>query len=620
VQIILQQALSKERPSGRREVSGGTGAWFWRMPRLLDTSSIMLVSASLWLHRQMLALALVQVLLVGAAEVAKPWPLKLIIDHVLGGQPLRWPLASGWSRETLLWAACMSLITLYLMLGGLHLLGNAIDVRLGQGLVNHLRDRLYRHLQQLSLTFHQRRQSADLLHRLTADTQAIQTVVMQGLIPLLTAMVLFVGMTVVMLRLDGTLTLLALSVCPLLLIMLGVLSPAIGQAARVTRERSSAIYALVQHAMAAIRVIQAYTMENAERQRLMTAQVHSRSAHLRLNNLLACYFGAVEVAIAIGTVLVVWCGARQVLAGMLSSGELLVFVTYLVSLYSSLHTMSRSIGLLGEARAALLRVHEVLSVSSEVTDGHRTLCATKPRGEIRFESVTFGYTPDQPVLRDVDLHIAPGQMVAIVGATGAGKSTLIGLLPRFYDPQHGRVLLDAIDVRQLTLGSLRQHIAMVLQPPVVFSMTVRENIAYGSPGASPNTIAQAARLARIHETIMRLPEGYETILGEQGATLSEGERQRLTLARAILRNAPILILDEPTSAVDAATESLIMEGLEQFAAGRTTFIIAHRLATIQRADVILVMQHGRIVEHGTFAQLMHREGAFTALYRSQFRR
>lgn len=615
---ILHKIASDDILSAEGEAARRKGAWFGRLPRLLDAPSMTLIYACIRPYRRMLCLALVQVLLVGAAELAKPWPLKLIIDHVLGEQPLLWPLASEWSRETLLLAACATLITIYLVLGGLHLVGNDINARLGQGLVNHLRDRLYHHIQRLSLGFHRRWQPADLLHRITADTQAIQVVVMQGLIPMLTAMVLFVGMTIVMVRLDGTLTLLALSVCPLLLVMLGVLSPAIDRAARVTRERSSAIYALVQHAMAAMRVIHAFTMENAERHWMMAAQANNRSAHLRLNNLLACYFGAVEVAIAIGTALVVWCGARQVLAGWLSTGELLVFVTYLVSLYGSIHTMSRSLGLLGEARAALRRVHEVLSVPPDQADGHRTLWATKVQGEVRFESVTFGYVPDQPVLREVDLCIAPGRMVAIVGQTGAGKSTLVGLLSRFYDPQCGRVLLDGIDVREYTLASLRQHISIVLQPPVVFPMTVRENIAYGSPAASPEAIARVARLARIDETIRRLPQGYDTVLGEQGITLSEGERQRLTIARALLRDAPILIFDEPTSAVDAATEALIMEGLEQFAAGRTTFIITHRLSTVRRVDLILVMQDGHIVERGSFPELMHRQGTFAALFRSQF--
>jgi ATP-binding cassette subfamily B protein/subfamily B ATP-binding cassette protein MsbA len=240
------------------------------------------------------------------------------------------------------------------------------------------------------------------------------------------------------------------------------------------------------------------------------------------------------------------------------------------------------------------------------------------RGEITFEDVAFSYTQDQPVLRHVDLRVAPGKTVAIVGPTGAGKSTLVSLVPRFYDPQQGRVLLDGVDIREFTLASLRQQVAMVLQPPLVFPISIAENIAYGRPQASQEEIERAARLARIHEKILRLPQGYDAVVSEQGSTLSEGERQRLTIARAILRDAPILILDEPTSSVDVETETLIMEGLEQLMAGRTTFIIAHRLSTVRKADVILVVRGGRIAEQGSFPELMRLGGHFAALYRTQF--
>jgi len=269
-------------------------------------------------------------------------------------------------------------------------------------------------------------------------------------------------------------------------------------------------------------------------------------------------------------------------------------------------------------KAGFRRVHEILAIERDLPDGKRTVPATDVRGEIVFENVAFGYVPGQPVLRGINLQVSPGQMVAIVGPSGAGKSTLVSLLPRFYDPQEGRVLLDGVDVREFTLASLRQHIAMVLQPPLVFPITVRENIAYGRPGASFEAVERAARLARIHDTILRLPQEYDTIIGEQGATLSEGERQRLTIARAILRNAPILILDEPTSSVDTETEALIMQGFEQLMTGRTTVIIAHRLSTVRRADVIFVVRSGQIVEQGTFAELMRRQGPFAALYRTQF--
>ena len=576
------------------------------------------VLASLWPYRAALSFAVVQVALISGAELLKPWPFKFIIDYVLGGQPLSWPAVAGWSREALLLAACSGLVGIYMALGGLTLLNNYTTIRIGQSMVNDLRGALYNHLQRLSLAFHNRRQVGDLLYRVTADSYAIQTLTMNGIFPILTSLGLLVGMTLVMLRLDWLLTLLALGVCPLLFGTISVMSSRINAAATAARERESAIYSLVQRTMTAIRVIQAFTKEEEEHRRFMAASAESLSANLRLYNLQTFYSGVVNVLIAIGTALVVWVGARHVLAGTLSIGELVVFTSYLASLYGPINTISQTLGLIQGAWAGLTRVHDILAVERDLPEGKRVVSAAEIRGEVVFERVAFAYVSGQPVLRGVDLQVIPGQTVAIVGPTGAGKSTLVSLLPRFYDPQEGRVLLDGTDVREFTLTSLRQQIAMVLQPPLVFPLTLGENIAYGRLGASPEAVEQAARLARIHDAIVRLPQGYNTVVGEQGVTLSEGERQRLTIARALLREAPILILDEPTSSVDAETEALIMEGLERLMAGRTTFIIAHRLSTVRRADVIVVIRGGQIVEQGAFAELMRRQGPFAALYRTQF--
>jgi ATP-binding cassette, subfamily B, bacterial len=576
------------------------------------------VFASLRPYRAILGFALAQVVLIGGAELLKPWPLKLIIDNVLGGHRLSWPLVAGWSRSTLLLAACIGLVVVYIVLGTLTVVNNYTTIRIGQSLVNHLRGALYNHLQRLSLAFHNRQQVGDLLYRVTADAYSIQTLTMNGLFPIVTSLILLVGMTLVMLQLDWLLTLLALGVCPLLFVTITVMSARITAAATVAHERESAIYALVQRTMSAIRVIQAFTKEEDENRRFMTASTESLSASLRLYNLQALYGGVVNVVVALGTALVVWVGARHALAGTLSVGELVVFTAYLASLYGPINTISQTLGLIEGGKAGFLRVLEILAIERDVPEGKRIAAETGIRGDIVFENVTFGYLPGQPILQNVNLHVSPGQTIAIVGPSGSGKSTLVSLVPRFYDPQAGRVLLDGTDVREFTLASLRQQIAMVLQPPLVFPTTVRENIAYGRPGASPEVVEQAARLAHIHEMIVRLPQGYETIIGEQGATLSEGERQRLTIARAIVRNAPILILDEPTSSVDAETEALIMAGCEQLMVGRTTFIIAHRLSTVRRATVILVLRNGQIVEQGSFAALMRKPGPFAALYRTQF--
>jgi len=576
------------------------------------------VFSSLRPYRGLFFFALAQVVLIGAAELLKPWPLKVIIDNVLGEKPLTWGPVSGWSRDSLLLWACGSLIVIYAVLGVLNLINNHTTICIGQSMVNDLRGALYSHLQRLSLAFHNRRQVGDLLYRVTADTYSIQTLTMNGIFPILTSLVLLTGMTMVMLQIDWVLTLLALGVCPLLFLTISTMSSRINRAALAAHERESAIYALVQRGMAAIRVVQAFTKEEDEHRRFMVASKESLSASLRLYDLQALYSGVVNVVIALGTALVVWVGARHVMSGTLSVGDLVVLTTYLASLYGPINTISQTIGLIEGGKAGFTRVHEILAVERDLPEGKRVVSTGEIRGDIVFDKVSFGYTADQPVLRRVSVHIPAGQTVAIVGPSGAGKSTLVSLLPRFYDPQEGQILLDGVDVREFTLASLRQQVAMVLQPPLVFPLTVRENIAYGRPGASFAEVERAARLARIHEKILRLPEGYETVVGEQGATLSEGERQRITIARAILRDAPILILDEPTSSVDAETEALIMQGFAQLMAGRTTFIIAHRLSTVRKADVILVVRSGQIVEQGSFAELMRRQGAFAALYSTQF--
>jgi ATP-binding cassette subfamily B protein/subfamily B ATP-binding cassette protein MsbA len=574
--------------------------------------------ASLRPYRKQFLFAVGQVALITGAELFKPWPLKIIIDHVLGNKPLTWRWAAHWSQQELLLAVCLSMVAIYVFLGGLNVLNNYTTIRIGQSMVNDLRGAVYSHLQRLSLAFHHRRQVGDLLYRVTADTYAIQTLTMNGVFPILISLGLLAGMTLVMLQLDWVLTVLALSVCPVLFLTISAMSKQINQAATIAHERESTIYSLVQRSMSAIRVIQAFTKEEAEHRRFMTASEASLSANLRLYTLQTFYSGVVNMVIALGTALVVWVGARHVLTGLLSVGDLVVFTAYLASLYGPINTISQTLGMIEGGKAGLQRVQEILTVERDLPEGKRELSHADVKGAITFEGVAFGYQADQPVLRDVNLQIRPGQTVAIVGPTGAGKSTLVSLVPRFYDPQQGRVLLDGVDVREYTLNALRQQVAMVLQPPLVFPLSVAENIAYGRPDATREEIEQAARLARIHEKISKLPQGYDTIVSEQGSTLSEGERQRLTIARAILRNAPILILDEPTSSVDAETETLIMEGLEQLMGGRTTFIIAHRLSTVRNADVILVVRDGHIAEQGSFTELLRQRGHFAALYRTQF--
>jgi ATP-binding cassette subfamily B protein/subfamily B ATP-binding cassette protein MsbA len=555
-----------------------------------------------------------QVCLISAFELLKPWPIKLIIDSVLGGQPLPGGLGRGMSPGALLLAACVALVVIYAALGAVTVLSNYTTIRVGQRMVRDLRSDLYAHLHRLSMAFHSRAQAGDLLYRVTADTFALQSLTMNCLFPATSALILLGGMAAIMLHLDWQLTLLALSVCPLLLLTIGRLNRRISEAAGEMRERESEVYGVVQRAMAAMRVIQAFTREEEEHRRFMTASERSLAAGLRLYTLQTFYSGVVNLVIALGTAAVVWVGARHVLDGTLTVGSLVVFISYLASLYGPINNMFQVYGLAQSARVGVQRVLDVLDVERDLADGTRSFPAEGARGEVEWQDVEFQYGTGAPVLRGVSLQVAAGQRVAVVGATGAGKSTLLSLLPRFYDPTRGRVLIDGVDAREYRLASLRRQVAMVLQPPLLFPVSIRENIAFGRPEARIEEIVAAAKAARIHEMVTRLPRGYDTAVGEHGVTLSEGEKQRLTIARAILRDSPILILDEPTSALDPETEGLIIEALERLQTGRTTFIIAHRLSTVRMADLIVVIKDGQIAEQGTLATLLARRGPFAAMY------
>lgn len=562
--------------------------------------------------------ALGQVLFISALELLKPWPLKIIIDNVLSGKPLPWGPAVGWSPHRLLLFSCIGLVVVYVMLGGLHILNNYTTIRIGQGMVNDLRRDLYSHLQRLSLSFYHRQQLGDLMYRITADTMGIQTLTMNGLFAILSASVLLGGMLIVMFWVDWYLTLLALAVCPALFCAIALLNKKMSLAATEAHQKGSTVYSVVQRTLSGMRVIQAFTKEEDEGRRFLQASTESLAAELRLYNLQNFYYAVVNLTIAAGTAAILWVGTRHVLAGDLSVGEMIVFTSYLASLYGPINSIFQTYGLVQSAKAGVRRAFEILESEERLPDGSRVFQPLGPRGQISFEDVSFGYDASQPVLKKINLHVAAGKKIAIVGPTGAGKSTLVSLLPRFYDPQSGRVKIDGVDIREFELKSLRQKIAMILQPPLVFPLTIRENIAYGRPDASMEEIVSAAQVAQVHEFVEQLPQKYETVVSEQGSSLSEGQKLRLTIARGILLNAPILILDEPTSSVDSETEALIMDGLEQLMADRTTFIIAHRLSTVRQADLILVLRDGHIVEQGTFNELLRRRGPFASLYRTQF--
>ena len=569
-------------------------------------------------YRWLIAWALLQVFLMAGFELLKPWPLQVVIDNVLGGRPFQIGAFSSSSPTLILLGACLALVVVHFGAGALTLLHNYTSIRVGQNMVNDLRGTLYAHLQRLSLAFHGRQQVGDLLYRITADSFAVQTMIMNGALPILSAAVLLGGMLFVLFPLDPGLTLLALTVVPILFALISGFNKKIVGVATEVRTTESRVYSLVQWAMSSIKVVQAFTKEEEEHRRFMGASRESLRATLRLYSWQTLYSGAVNVVIAGGTALVVYAGARAVMAGVLSIGQLIVFISYLAQLYAPINQITQSWSLIAGARVGARRVFEILETEADVRDGSQSFPSGRARGDVAWRDVSFRYRPEISVLAGIDLRVEAGTKIAIIGPTGAGKSTLLGMLPRFFDPLAGVVEIDGVDLREYQLKSLRNQIAMVLQPPLIFPLSVRDNIAYGRPGAADDEIKEAARLARIHDLIISLPERYDTVIGESGITLSEGEKQRITIARALLRDAPILILDEPTSALDVTTERLVMAGIERLMAGRTTFIIAHRLSTVRQCDRIIVLREGVIAEEGKLSELLRRNGVFAEYYHTQF--
>lgn len=564
-------------------------------------------------YRGMFLLAVVQVVLLNLLEILKPWPLKIVVDYVLPRQPAPWPWLSSLPPSSLLLAATIGLIIVYGTLGVVSVWNNFTTISIGQSMVNDLRSRLFQHLQRLSLSFYSRATVGDLIFRVTGDSYTIQTLAMNGVFPILSAVVLLGLMFVVMLRLDVTLTLVALAVCPALVVGIVLVNERINRVAQRAREAESQVYQLVQRGMSAIKVVQAFSKEEEEHRTFVARSTESLRNSLNLYTLQTLFGAGTNFVLSIGTALVLWVGAQHVWSGTMSVGDMIVFISYLASLYAPINAMIQTYGTVQVAKAGFLRVEEILNTDEALPEGTQAF-ATRPAGHVRFRGVAFGYSAERQTLHDIDIDAPPGSVTAIVGATGAGKSTLVSLLPRFYDVLQGDVSIDGVDVRSFRLNELRRQISMVLQPPMVFPLSIRENIAYGRPGATIADVEKAARQAQAHEFILRLPQGYDTVIGESGTTLSEGERQRLTIARALLRDAPILILDEPTSSVDTHTETAIMEAIEQLMQGRTTFVIAHRLSTVRRASQILVLDGGTIRERGTFDELLAQGGLFHHLY------
>ena len=584
----------------------------------------LIISDLLRPHAKALAIGFLAVVGEGAANLLEPWPLKVVIDNVLKSRPIQgWlaelftPLARG-DRLTVLKFAAAAALAIAVVGAVCSYTEKYLTTSVGQWVTHDLRLRLYSHIQRLSLSYHDHKPTGDLVSRITSDIDAIQSFIASGLLGALINSLTLTGMVGVMLYLNWRFTLIALSIAPVLFGLVYTYTRRIKKAAREVRKKEGEIVSVIQEVLSSIRVVKAYAREEYEQARLEEQSLESVELALRARSLKARLAPLVAILVAVGTSMVLWFGARMVLNGTLSSGALIVFILYLNKMYKPMQELSKMTDAWSKAEVGYERIREVLETNGDVRDlpGARPVSGLK--GRIEFESVDFNYQPHSPVLRNLSLRIEPGQVAALVGPTGAGKTTIISLIPRFYDPTSGVVRIDGTDIRRFRMQSLRQQMSFVLQETLLFHAPVWSNIAYGRPGASCAEILRASELANAHEFIEKMPEGYDTLIGERGVTLSGGQRQRIAIARAIIRDTPILILDEPSSGLDAASEKLVFEALDRLMEGRTSIVIAHRLSTIRRADTIFVVKDGTIIETGRHEELVEAGGLYADLYELQF--
>lgn len=571
----------------------------------------------------LLSLAFVAMLVESTTNLMDPWPLKIIFDYVIGSKPMpawlsRWPII-GHDRIALLNAAALAVIAITTVGAISSYWESYLSTTVGQHVTHDLRHMLYHHVQRLSLSFFEGRQTGDMVVRLTSDIEAAQDFISSIFLDMLMDVLTLIGMLGVMLYLDWRFTLIAFSIAPVLFFVVFRMRRRIKSAAREVKKQESELASVVQESISSVRVVKAFGREEDEERRFDHESQESVDIVLRARRIKARLAPFVDIIVAIGTCIVLLSGVRLVLAGRLTAGALLVFVLYLGKMYKPMKNLSKMTDTISKAAVAFERIGEVLQTESQVRDLPGARPAPPLTGSIEFDHVKFGYTTDQLVLKDLNLAIEPGEAVALVGPTGSGKSTLIGLIPRFYDTLAGEIRVDGRDVRRYTLKSLRDQISLVLQDSVLFHTSIWQNIAYGKPQATREEIIRAAKLANAHEFIQRMPKAYDTMVGERGDTLSGGQRQRIAIARAVIRNTPILLLDEPSAALDPESEELIFEALGRLMEGKTSITIAHRLATVRRAQRIFVVNDGVIAESGTHEQLLANGGLYSRLYKIQFR-
>ena len=548
------------------------------------------------------------------AGLAKPWPTKILIDDALGSHSFL-----GLHARGALLLSVFGTIVLFLISGALGLLQTALLFGLSQRLIADLRERTFEQLTRVSLRYHDQRSTGDSIFRVTNDTYAVQSVLLDGLVPLASAFLALAGALIVLLSFDPFFALLSAVSAPAAFVLSKRFTARINHSAAALQQRESEVYSQAEQTLGGIKTVQAHGREAHETARFATRTGASRSAMMKLVTDQTLFGLAIDFVLSIGLGLVTYVAAERALSGALTPGEVLVVIAYAGTLYGPMSGIASTIGELRAASAAAERVFEVLDQPHVVDPPGARPPAPTARGQLAFEQVQFEYAPGLRVLRDVSFTAAPGQLIALVGPTGAGKSTIASLLLRLYDPVGGAVKLDGFDLRRLPLTWLREQIAFVPQEPLLFNASLRDNIRYGRLDASDAEVMAAARAANLDE-LLTGPQGLDLMVGDRGSTLSGGQRQRVAIARAFLKDAPILILDEPTSALDAATEVLVMDALEQLFADRTAIVIAHRLSTVYRASQVLVVQDGTVIQQGTHAQLARQQGLYRTLHQARFGR
>ncbi|MCX6621746.1 MAG: ABC transporter ATP-binding protein [Acidobacteria bacterium] len=565
-------------------------------------------------HWKALSLALVAVVGETVTDLLDPWPLKIIVDNLLQSKPLPPWLAgivshvAGGNQYAVLNFAVLAVAVIAVVGAVSAYTEKYLTTSVGQWVMHDMRRALYQHIHHLSLAEHDEKRTGDLISRVTSDIEAVQSFITSALLGMLVNALTLTGMVVVMFSFNWRFALVALSIAPALFLVVFIFTKRIKKASRAVRQKEGELVDIVQEVFSSIRVVKAFAREDYEQQRFEEQSLENVETALEARKVKAKLSPIVEVLAAVGTCLVLGYGARLALAGQLSAGDLIIFLAYLGKMYKPMRELSKMGDTVSKASVSYERIQEVLNTVSRVRDLPRARRARPFHGKIEFDRVSFSYSPDHPILKEISFQIEPGQVAAFVGPSGAGKSTIISLIPRFYDPGSGQVRIDGSNIRDYTLQSLREQMSFVLQDTVLFRVPIWQNIAYGKPEAQRAEIIRAAEMANAHEFIEKMPEGYDTMVGERGVSLSGGQRQRIATARAIIRNTPILLLDEPTSGLDAASEEAVFGALGRLMEGRTCVVIAHHLATIRRADVIFVVKDFQIAERGTHSELLAAGG------------